>query len=127
MDFDKTFTIINALGLLILGFLQWSNQRRQVQSQSDVGEADAAEKITNSATSLVHQLQNELNALRPLVPRVSLLESEVTNLRKANERLINWAERLVHQVENAGLDPVPFRVDAESDRMKTMPVERKIK
>lgn len=127
MEIEKIFTVINALGLLVLGFLQWNNQRRQVQSQSDVGEADAAEKITNSATSLVQQLQNELTALRPMVGRLAQLESEVSNLRKANDRLINWAERLVNQIEVAGLEPVPFRADAESDRMKTLPVERRVK
>jgi hypothetical protein len=125
MDIEKIFAIINTIGLLVLGFLQWRNQSRQVDSQSDVGEADAAQKITNSATSLVQQLQNELTALRPMVGRLAQLEAEVSNLRKANDRLINWAERLVKQIEVAGLDPVPFRPDAESDRIKTLPIERK--
>lgn len=124
MDYDKIATFVNTIGLLVLGFMEWSNRRRQVQSQSEVGDADAAEKITNSATALVQQLQIELTLLRPLVPRLAKSEAEVTTLRKANERLIKWAERLVIQIETAGLDPVPFRVDAESDRMKTLPTEK---
>ena len=119
--------ILNAFGLLVLGFLQWSSQRQQIKSQSEVGEADATEKITNSATQLVQSLQTELTLLRPLVARVAQLESDIGNLRKSNDRLINWAERLVKQIEANGLEPVPFRVDAESDRMKTLPVERPIK
>lgn len=128
MELERIVSIVNTLGLLILGFLTWRNTHRQTQSQVEVGEADAAEKITNSATQLVEQLQRELTLLRPLVPRVTQLESEVLGLRKANERLASWAERLVNQVETAGLIPVPFRVDPESDRIKTLPVEpRKIK
>ena len=127
MEVEKLITYINTLALLILGFMEWSNRRRQINSQSEVGEADAANKITNSATALVQSLQTELSLLRPLVGRVALLESEINNVRKANERLIYWAERLVQQIESAGLEPVPFRVDAESDRIKTLPVERPIK
>lgn len=127
MPVETIFAIINAVGLLVLGFLQWRTQTKQVQSQSEVGEADATEKITHSATSLVQQLQVELNSLRPLVPRMAQLENEVNNLRKSNDRLINWTERLVRQIETAGMVPVPFRLDAESDRMKTLPVERTIK
>src|SRR5262245_14418920 len=99
MDVEKVFAILNTIGLLILGFLQWNNQRSQVQSQSQVGKADASEKITQAATKLVDELQTELTLLRPLVIRNTQLEAEVTNVRRANERLINWAERLVKQIE----------------------------
>lgn len=125
MDFEKLLALGNALGLLFLGFLQWRNQQKQVNSQSEVSEADATEKITNSATQLIGELQRELTLLRPLLPQVTRLEAEVNSLRRSNERLANWAERLVNQIQIAGLQPVPFRVDAESDRMKTIPVERK--
>lgn len=120
-------SILNTIGLLVLGYLQWRTQNKSAETQSEVGEADATEKITQSATLLVSSLQTELTLLRPLVGKVAQLDAEVNNLRKANERLVSWAERLVKQIQTAGLEPVPFRVDAESDRMKTLPVERTIK
>ena len=63
MTLTEIMAALNTIGLLILGFLQWSNQRRQVVSQAEVGDADAAEKITNSATAFVAQLQTELTML----------------------------------------------------------------
>lgn len=125
MQFETILALINTLGLLYLGFLKYGNEKRQASSQEEVGEADAAEKITNSATSLVQQMQTELALLRPMPGRVTNLEMENSNLRKSNERLIQWAERLVLQIESAGLDPVPFRMEPESDRMKTLPTEKK--
>jgi hypothetical protein len=124
MDTERAITIINTLGLLLLGFLEWNNRRRQTASQSDVGEAEAAEKITHSATTLVQQLQTELTLLRPLPIRIAQLEAEVESLRRSNDRLVKWTERLVNQIETSGLTPVPFRLEPESDRMKTLPTEK---
>ena len=124
MDFDW-IGLFSAVGVVVLGILQWMNARKQTANQVKVGDADATEKITNSATKLVDDLQAELVLLRPLVPRVAQLETEVHELRAANERLIKWSERLVKQVMDAGMEPVPFRMDPQSDRFKFIRTEKR--
>lgn len=124
MNLESILAVFNTVGLLGLGFLQWRNQARQVQSESDVNDADVSEKLTNAASELVNQMRTELTLLRPLMGQNAQLDSDNQRLRAANERLVRWTERLVNQIQATGQDPVPFRLDAESDRIETLKVDR---
>lgn len=117
--------LFSAVGVVVLGILQWLNQRKQTASQERVDESSATERITGAASKLVDDLQAELTLLRPLVPRMAQLENEVHELREANERLIRWSEKLVTQLVNAGIEPVPFRIEPVSNRFKFIRTEKK--
>ena len=47
--------------------------------------------------------KNELEVLREIIDR---LRERIDDLECENEELADWAERLVNQVKNAGLQPV---------------------
>ena len=124
---ETIISLISAIGVVVLGFLEWKTRRKKVSTERGVDQADAAERITNSATQLVEQLQQELETLRPLPTKVAHLENEVLELRKANERLIDWSERLVKQITDAKMEPVPFRIEPKSDRFRYIRTEPKHK
>lgn len=74
-----------------LGFLQWRSGTR-------VQDADRTEKIGNAYDKLLDALQEQVTKLDA---RVAYLETEL-------KKQTNWNARLVRQLAEAGLKPVPF-------------------
>ena len=75
--------------------------------------ADAAGKITEAAASLVEPMRKRLEVLEAELEetcaQVTALEKQVKALQDENELLIDWANRLTHQVQSHGLEPVKMR------------------
>jgi regulator of replication initiation timing len=85
------------------------HETREIDARTDSQDADTAEKYLNIADIAAER------ALR-LESRVKDLEQEVDHLKQANSRLLKengdlreWAERLVHQVQSLGVEPVKIR------------------
>lgn len=97
------------MGLLTaLGALWVALKKRP--SEIRVMDADAATKLSSAATSLVEPLQKRIDALESdmaaACEQIDELEKKVKALKVENGYLVDWAQRLVHQVQSLGGHPV---------------------
>jgi predicted RNase H-like nuclease (RuvC/YqgF family) len=98
-----------SLGSMLLVWRKMPHETREMDARTDSTEADTADKfmtIANRAAERVIVLEN----------RVKELETEVAQLKDYNrqchlerEDLKDWAERLVHQIQSMGVEPVKLR------------------
>lgn len=83
------------IGAIINGLFQ----RRKVEAEAVITEADANDKIRVTVMSLIE----------PLTARVKELECEVRELKAENAGLRDWAEALIRQIKGLGGTPIPYQ------------------
>ena len=130
MDIGEIIAIIVAIGALIGNVIMWRklpHETKEIDARAESQDADTASKyqaIADKAAERALRLEERMEAkVLKLECRVDELESEVAKLteeinwqRTENSNLRDWAERLVHQVQSLGGEPVKLRVKTEKQK-----------
>lgn len=89
LSFDALFGLI---GVIAGSLITSASQRAKAKNDNDKTAAETNELIRQTVMSLI----------KPLQDRVDFLEKELADW-------MDWANRLVTQIEELGCDPVPFK------------------
>jgi cell division protein FtsB len=95
-------SVFTAFSVFVLGFLQWRSDAKKkeadAQSSSKSTEAGAMENLSNAYKELVDSQ----------AARIESLETRVDELEKKLRTYVNWSARLVKQLADHGIVPVPI-------------------
>lgn len=104
------FAILMSIGALILAW-------RKAPAETRQADADAADKVREAALALLEPMQKRVDDLEKarerdkarmteLERRITELECELRDERSEKAEVIGGAQRLVHQIESLGANPV---------------------
>ena len=106
MTWQDIASLAGVLGGLIAIYATW----RKVPHENRGFDASAAEAFEKAATSAAERATRLEERIEKLERLTADQETRIETLEAENDDLRDWAERLVHQVQSMGLEPVKIRI-----------------
>jgi len=103
ISIGEIIAIVGSVIAIALSILKTKPEIRSINGET-------AESYSQAARNYADQVVDLQTRLSKAEQSLSVIMGEVNQLRKQNEDLREWAERLTHQVKSMGGEPVQMRV-----------------
>ncbi len=102
-------TVLASVTASIVAMYMMRPNRENVEAQTTAEDAKASESYANASKLVADELIGVRKQITDLNAILDARDKLIFQLTGDKADLQDWAERLVHQVQSLGSEPVPFR------------------